>query len=101
MVRRPRYHSDFDLDVIEAAEWYAKASRELAIDFTFRVEQAVQDILTAPESRTDVDYGLRYWPIARFPHIVFFDFSDTEVLLLGVMHPSQRPDKWISRSEES
>jgi len=97
MARHPRYDPAFDLDVLAAAEWYAKASRKLAVDFTVKVEKAVEEILGDPARRSLIDFGLRYWPIERFPHIVFYDFTETEVYLIGVMHPSQRPDDWIAR----
>ncbi len=98
MVRVPRYHPVFDLDVLEGAEWYAKRDRDLAIDFTLKDERTVGGILDDPERRCDVDYGLKYWPLERFPHLVFFDSTDSEVLLIGVMHPSQEPGKWIARN---
>lgn len=98
MGRQSRYHSEFDSDVIEAAEWYERSSRELALDFVDRVEEAVSKILSDPHRRSPIDFGLRYWPLKRFPHIVFYDITETEILLIGVMHPARRPDKWIDRS---
>jgi len=98
MPRVPRYHPDFDLDVLDAAKWYATRSRSLAVDFTLKVEHAVAEILDDPERRCDVDYGLKYWPVERFPHVVFFDFTDTEVLFIGVMHPSQSAGRWVARN---
>ncbi len=99
MTRKPRYHPGFDFDVLEGAEWYARSSRSLALDFTHKVEQAVFDVLDDPERRTNFEYGLRHWPVVRFPHLIFYDFTDSEVLLIGVFHPSQKPDQWIARSE--
>lgn len=98
MDRHVRYHDDFDSDLINSAEWYSNRDRQLAIDFTLRVETAVNELIADPERRSAVDYGLRYWPVERFPHIVFYDFDDKELIVLGVMHTSQEPHEWIARN---
>ena len=41
MPRTPRYHPDFHADVIGGAEWYAKSSQSLALDFTQKVQDAI------------------------------------------------------------
>jgi len=97
MARAPRYHPDFDLDVLDGANWYKRSSRVLAFDFTRKVEEAVLDLIDHPERRTAFKYGLRYWPVVRFPHLIFYDFTASEVLLIGVFHPSQEPDSWLAR----
>jgi hypothetical protein len=33
-----------------------------------------------------------------FPHIVLLDFTDGETLQIGVMHPSHRANKWVTRN---
>jgi hypothetical protein len=61
MPRTPRYHPDFDGDVIGGAEWYAKSSQSLALDFTQKVQDATLALLADPERRSAFEYGLRYW----------------------------------------
>lgn len=48
MPRTPRYHPDFDADVIGGAEWYAKSSQSLALDFTQKVQDATLALLADP-----------------------------------------------------
>ncbi len=97
MARLLRYHPEFDADLISSAEWYIRRDRKLAVDFTIRVEKAVANLIADPERRSAVDFGLRYWPIERFPHVVLYDVDDAELAILGVMHTSQEPGKWIAR----
>jgi len=97
MARSVRYHPDFDSDVLAAAEWYDERQLGLGSDFVVRVQNATLALIADPARRSAVDYGLRYWPVERYPYVVFYDFTDAEVLLLGVMHTSQQPDKWNSR----
>ena len=92
-----RYHPDFDSDVIAAAEWYDERQALLGSDFIARVEKAVTQLIANPERRSSVDFGVRYWPVERFPFVVFYDLTETEVLVVGVMHTSQESEKWLAR----
>ena len=98
MARTARFHPLFDEDVIRDATWYETKETGLGVDFTHRIESAILELLGDPERRSDRHYGLRYWPVERFPHVILYDLTDAEILLFGVMHPSQRPDQWIARS---
>ncbi|MEQ1903094.1 MAG: type II toxin-antitoxin system RelE/ParE family toxin [Pirellulaceae bacterium] len=84
-----RYHPSFDSDVLNAAAWYDERHPQLGTDFIERVQRAVLQMVADPDRRTSVDYGVRYWPIERFPHVVFYDLTEFEILILGVMHTSQ------------
>jgi plasmid stabilization system protein ParE len=97
MARSLRYHPLFEFDVLDAAEWYDGREPTLGSDFVIRVETAVDQLRSDPDRRTPVDYGIRYWPVERFPYVVFYDVTDLEVLVLGVMHTSQDSSKWLSR----
>jgi plasmid stabilization system protein ParE len=97
MDRSLRYHPDFDSDVIAAARWYDERHVSLGSDFVVRVEKCVARLTADPERRSPVDYGVRYWPVERFPFVVFYDLTETELLVLGVMHTSQESGKWLKR----
>ena len=93
MARSVRYHPDFDSDVLAAAEWYDQRQLGLGSDFVVRVRNATLALLADPGRRTAIDYGLRYWPVERYPYVVFYDLTDAEAIVLGVMHTSQQPEK--------
>lgn len=97
MARKIRYHPEFVSDVRAAAEWYDERQEELGTNFISNVRKAVSDLIADPLRRSLLEYGIRYWPIGRFPYVVFYDFSDTELVVLGVMHTSQQSDKWQMR----
>ncbi|WP_390889031.1 type II toxin-antitoxin system RelE/ParE family toxin [Rhodopirellula halodulae] len=96
MARSLRYHPLFDSDVLNAAEWYDNRQTKLGTDFVSRVRIAVDSLIADPERRTSIDYGVRYWPVERFPCVVFYDLTDSEILVLGVMHTSQESRKWLA-----
>jgi plasmid stabilization system protein ParE len=97
MARSLRYHPLFEADVLAAAEWYDARQALLGADFVARVRKAIDQLIADPNRRTTADYGLRYWPVERFPFVVFYDLTDTDLLVLGVMHTSQESDKWLAR----
>ena len=97
MARSLRYHPLFDSDVLDAAEWYDDRQPDLGSDFVTRVRRAVDRLIADPDRRTSIDFGVRYWPVERFPYVVFYDLTESEVLVLGVMHTSRDPKKWLSR----
>ncbi len=95
MSRALRYHPLFDSDVLNAATWYDGRHPELGSDFVVRVRRAVEQMTADPESRTASDFGVRYWPVQRFPYVVLFDLTKSEILILGVMHTAQDATKWL------
>ena len=99
MARAIRYHSAFDSDVVHAAAWYDQRQEGLGSDFVVRVHKTVSELIKDPERHSVVDFGIRYWPVRRFPYVVFYDFTDSEILILGVMHTSQYSQKWRARSD--
>ena len=92
MPRTPRYHPDFDADVIGGAEWYAKSSQSLALDFIQKVQDATLALLADPERRWASILACCSVP-ARYS----LRLTEAEVLLIGVYHPSQEPDQWLAR----
>lgn len=97
MARSLRYHPLFDSDVLNAAEWYDGRQAILGADFVSRVRTTVDHLIADPEHRTSIDYGVRYWPVERFPYVVFYDLTESELFVLGVMHTSQDSEKWLAR----
>lgn len=99
MARSLRYHPLFDSDVLGAGQWYDDRHPELGNDFVRRVRKAVDQLIENPESGSSISNGLRYLPVQRFPYVVFYDLTDSEVLILGVMHTSRDSQKWLSHRQ--
>ena len=97
MAKSLRYHPDFYADVIAAADWYADRNPNLGDDIVSRIGLAVSAIVDDPELRTDAEYGIRYWPVQRFPYVVMYDITDSEILIVGAMHTSQDAEKFRKR----
>lgn len=94
MARRVRYYPLFTDDVVEAAAWYDYRSQGLGESFTANVSEAVSLLVADPERFALTAGGLRYARVRRFPYIVLFDLSHSELLILGVLHTARSIDKW-------
>ncbi|MFN9551985.1 MAG: type II toxin-antitoxin system RelE/ParE family toxin [Pirellulaceae bacterium] len=79
MSRSLRYHPLFEHDLLSAAEWYDERNPILGDDFLVRVRGAIEDLTTDPKRRASIDFGIRYWPVQRFPYVVFYDLFDSEI----------------------
>ena len=79
MAKSLRYHPLFDSDVLDAAEWYDVRQPNLGSDFVARVRRAVDHLIADPERRTSTAYGVRYWPVGRFPYVIFYDLTESEL----------------------
>lgn len=97
MARAIRYHLLFNCDVIEAANWYDRRSNGLGDAFCDAVRSAVDAILLDPNRHPEIEDGVRYRRVQRFPYLVLFELTDFEIALLTVVHTSQSPDRWRGR----
>jgi toxin ParE1/3/4 len=96
MSRTVRYHPLFENDVNASFKWYSDRSSNVADDFLTCLREAVDRLLEDPERKTPFEFGMRYWPVARFPYVVFYDVTKNAIQLLGVMHTSKDSRKWLS-----
>lgn len=94
MTRRVIYHPLFERDVIEAAEWYDDRADGLGDAFAANVAQAIDAVIVSPERFGKVSSELHYARVQRFPYLVLFDYSDSDLLLLGVLHTAKSIQKW-------
>ena len=96
MSRAIRYHPLFEADVIGAAAWYDARNPVIGFAFIAEVSRTVDQLTRDPERRSLVDFGVRYWPVRRFPFGVFCDLYGQDLLVLGVMHTAQESRKWLA-----
>jgi toxin ParE1/3/4 len=92
-----RYHPLFADDVLEAAGWYAAQNPTLGNTFVEHVAEAVRLLIQNPERRGSGELGVRYWPLRKFPFVVFYEVTADALLIVGVMHTARDAEKWILR----
>jgi hypothetical protein len=93
-----RYHPLFECDVLESADWYDQRLPGLGNLFVVDPARvATQRIIEQPSLFAPTEHGLRYVRLKRFPYVVLFDVTETEILMLGVLHTARSIEKWRER----
>lgn len=89
-----RYHPLFDCDVREAAAWYDRRLAGLGDAFVDLARQCITDVIANPERFAMSSAGCRYVQVPRSLYVVLFDVTDSDVLILGVLHTARSIEKW-------
>lgn len=97
---RPRVQANRDVD--EAVDHYLdEASEEVALRFLDALERAYTHIGRQPASgspryaRELTIPGLRFWPLRRFPYLVFYIERRDHVDVWRVLHARRDIPEWM------
>lgn len=85
-------------DLRNEKAYYRTINPELARRFQAAVEAATQAIAADPLAMQLLEFNIRRWPIAGFPHGVLYRAEDHVILVLAVFHPKQDPTHWHERA---
>ena len=94
---RVLWSSAADLEVAEAASWYADRHIRLANRFLNAVRDAAIAAAISPELYARVHGDLRRVLAHRFPYALIFRDTDNEVLVVACYHLHRDPQVWQSR----
>ncbi|WP_232251450.1 type II toxin-antitoxin system RelE/ParE family toxin [Oscillatoria acuminata] len=86
-------------DVAQAFGWYEEQEFGLGEEFLRCIDACIQFIWRSPGIYPVVHESYRRAVVRRFPYVVFYEYSDTTVMIYAVFHCSQNPKKWRSRLE--
>jgi len=86
-----------ELDIAEAYAWYEGRRVGLGEEFLSAVDACLERIRRGPEMYRKVHENYRRSLTRRFPYAVFFELSETRILVYAVFHTSRDPGKWRQR----
>ncbi len=93
-------------DIDEAVAWYLKeGAAEAALGFIAAVEQACARISQSPAAGSpryahELNLpGLRCWPLARYPYLVFYLERDTHVDAWRVLAAQRDIPAWLQDAD--
>lgn len=92
------FHELAERELYEAATYYAEIRESLGGAFVTAVERAVKDITSAPRAGANASDGVRWWPVRRFPYMVFYRLGPDELRVLAIAHHRRRPGQWRGRT---
>jgi toxin ParE1/3/4 len=93
------FHPEFETDLIDAARYYQTQRPALGAEFLDETEQAVEEIMRAPERWPMRIGGIRRFLLPRFPYVIRYRLSANgqAVQFLSILHGSRHPHTGRSR----
>lgn len=94
------FHPDFETDLIDAARYYQGQRPALGAEFLDEAEQAVEEVMRAPERWSMRVGDVRRFLLPRFPYVIRYRISthgDT-VQFLSILHGARHPSTGQTRT---
>jgi plasmid stabilization system protein ParE len=86
-------------EVTEAMAWYQGRRSGLELDFYRTFLEVLDVIAESPDLYRTVYGDVRRVVFRRFPYVLFYIFTDDEVVVLACMHERRSPDRWPLRAD--
>ena len=93
-----RFRPEIPDDIAEACRWYESRSAGLGERFVRELNATVSRIALAPEAYGKGERDVRSARMHRFPYVVHFRVSGTEVVILAVMYGGRDSAVWRDRT---
>jgi plasmid stabilization system protein ParE len=84
-------------DIASSYDWYESHEPGLGEEFLRCVESCILTIQRHPQLYPIALDGFRRALVRRFPHEIFYEPDDKQLVIYSVFHCSQDPQKWIKR----
>lgn len=88
-----------DDDLQRAVEWYEAQQEGLARRLILDVDNTLVRVVLNPFQFPVEEGVIRKAALRRFPYFLYFQASDSEVVVLTLQHQSQHPATWRTRNE--
>jgi plasmid stabilization system protein ParE len=93
-----RFRPEIPDDIAEACRWYEGRSAGLGQRFLRELGLTLSRIAEAPEAYAKGDRDVRSARMRRFPYVVHFRITGTEVVVLAVLYGGRDASIWQNRS---
>ncbi len=100
MGRAIHLHPDAEIEFKESVIWYQKQQAGTDLEFVRCIDEAVQKIKRNPRQFPKVYKNLRRVVVKKFPFIILYDFSETEIKIYAVFHSKRNPRIFKRRGAE-
>ena len=94
---KPRFLPAAASELLKEVAYHSKVRDGLGIRFEHAVESAVKNAVSNPSGGAPSPKGTRSRLVKGFPFSVVFRVSDTEILIVAVMHHRRKPGYWADR----
>lgn len=92
-----RFLPTAEAELLTEVAYYSNVRAGLGIKFELAVESAVKNAVANPSGGAPSPKGTRSRLVKGFPFSVVYRASDTEILVVAVMHHRREPGYWAAR----
>lgn len=78
----------------DAVSYYNSQCAGLGFEFAAEIRKTIARILHMPSAWTRLSPRTSRCLANRFPYAVIFQYSDTQVFIVSVMHLKREPESW-------
>ncbi len=96
-MKRIRFLSPAEIEMLDAAAYYETRVPELGTDFISTIEIAVLDLSDDPGKWLMIGKEIRRRILPRFPYSILYKIDPEEIIIVAIMHQKRRPNYWINR----
>ena len=92
-----RFQPEAESELAEARLWYSLQREGLDAELMSRVDQTLRAISASPRSYPIVYRNLRRAVLRQFPFAIFYELTESEIVVFAVYHSRRDPERLISR----
>lgn len=81
-------------ELCEAVSYFNDQCAGLGFEFAAEIRKTIARILHFPAAWTMLSSRTRRCLTNRFPYAVIFQYTDTHLFIVAVMHLKREPDSW-------
>jgi len=96
-VKPIRVHPEAQHEAEAAIEWYGQRSPHSAGRLVTELRSALERIQQAPKQFPKPPFDTRRMVLGRFPYVIVFRETKTEIEIVAVAHGRRRPGYWRER----
>jgi toxin ParE1/3/4 len=96
-VKPIRVHPEAQHEAEAAVEWYGQRSPHAARRLVTELRSALERIQQAPKQFPKLAFDIRRMVLGRFPYVIVFRETKTEIEIVAIAHGRRRPGYWRER----
>jgi plasmid stabilization system protein ParE len=96
-VKPIRVYPEAQVEAEAAVEWYGQRSSHAAGRFVVEFRSVLERIRQAPRQFPMLGFNTRRVLLSRFPYLVVFRETTSEIEVIAVAHGRRRPGYWRNR----
>ncbi len=98
MSRRLTIQPEATDEACDAHDWYDERQAGLGAEFYRELTRTIEFIMENPMLSPVAYRGLRKRKLDRFPYLVIYQASESEISVVSVFHGSRHPAVWKKRA---